>query len=819
MALEDSNDAGLFQSMAKLTTADALVKKFNSMKTARLRREGQWKLNLAFYRGQQYSFWNSATRRIETVPVGDGDKPRFRVRLVSNQILPGSTFLLSQFTKTKPQMYATPGSGDDASLKAAQMAEAALEYWWNDFNLDDKLAEALLWSIIASQGYWEIAWDPQAGKQMQFLLDPNGQPVVDESLKALYRQELQQAHPQLADAMTKTVYMGDISVRTISPFDLYVDPGVKTYSEARFVIKRSAMDPDEIKARFNVDVQPDAQPSPLDSALILSGSQTEVRRTLRNVYYGYFLPGPTIPKGRMVVWIENPNQILKDGPWPYPINKLPFIKFGGIRVPGDVYDSSVVEHAIPLQKEYNRTISQIVEYKNLMVKPQIFAPVGSLRQRLTNEPGAVFEYSPVAGLKPEPMQTPNLPPYVFEHLANVKSRIDEIFNRNTLQEGKPPPNVEAGVAIDLLQEMAADTMAPTINLMEKALGDAGEYMIALAQKYYEEPRLLKIKGSGGSVQVKEFTRSDLVGNISVHVEAGSGLPRSRAGKQAYIMELVKMQVIPPDRAMKYLDVADAQGLRAQMQADEDQALREHDRLINNQVLNQNAVQAAMEQLQESGGQVNPETGQPWQDQDDLQEWLTSQSLQPFIFEDYGTHLDVHGQFMKSVEYEMLPDDAKKRFIDHFTATMTAKFNLPRLPDKVNSPNVNLQIKATAGPTATAEILNRAGVREVTPDQLREPPLETWVSDAIDKDPNGMAGNDPISMMKGQAEIEQIQAQTQAAQGQADPNSNENQVALAQQLQSMQHEAQTHHQKMTHADQMHQQRMKNAAKPQGSNNKN
>src|SRR5678809_1487114 len=133
----------------------------------------------SFYKGRQYTYYNRHTNRIESRPVDDGEKPRYIVRLVSNQILTGAHSLLAKYTKTKPVMQASPGSGTDADIKAAQTAERLLEYLWDELDLDDKLGEALLWGIVAGQGYWKITWDPHAGKAMSFLLDPQGQPILD----------------------------------------------------------------------------------------------------------------------------------------------------------------------------------------------------------------------------------------------------------------------------------------------------------------------------------------------------------------------------------------------------------------------------------------------------------------------------------------------------------------------------------------------------------------------------------------------------------------------------------------------------------------
>jgi hypothetical protein len=741
------------KSVTQLKTAADLNKKLDSLKRGRQLWENQWKLNLAFYKGRQYSYFNRASRRIESLPVEDGEKPRYRVRLVNNQIMSGAHSLLAKFTKTKPVMNASPGSGSDADLKSAQMAERLLEHWWDDLDLDDKLEEALLWAIIVGQGYWKIGWNPHAGKAMKFMLDPQGQPVVDDSLKELFKAQLAQ---QGVEPQEKVVYLGDVEVEAISPFNVFIDPSAKTFDEARFVICVHYLDPDEVFSRWGVTVTPDAVNASPDSTLPFQNAADSADPSVKAVNIGYFKPNPTMPKGRYVVFTDK--QILADDPWPYPFNDLPIVKFPGLRVPGSIYDSSVVEHAIPLQKELNRTVSQIVEYKNLTIKPRYWAPTGSISTRMTSEPGLLMEYNPVGDHKPEVEKLPSMPPYVFDHLTGIRNALREIFALTEVTEGTVPPNVEAGIAIDLLQEMATDRLAPTIKLMEHTIASAGQLMLLLAQQYYIEPRLLKIKGSGGGIQVKKFTQSDIAGGISIQVQAGSALPRTRAGKQAQILELVKAGIIPPDKAYKHLDLADLRGIAAQMQADEDQALREHEKLITGGIINELDYRDALSQL-ESGQMVDPDTQQPVNDPQTAQHVLENAGLQPLPFENYQQHLETHSRFMTSVEYESLPLQLKQRFVTHFTQTLKTYMNLPK-PVEYKPVSPTLQIKGTAGPTAVADILNKAGVLDITPQTMTEPPLDTWVTDDLSKQNVDASGNSQKDVVEAHAAVADM-AQKQA----------------------------------------------------------
>jgi hypothetical protein len=789
------------------------------LRQGRQRLENQWKLNLAFYKGDQYSYFNRALGQLHRLPTEDGDKPRYRVRLVSNQIVTGAHSLLAKYTKTKPVITATPASGSQDDVRAAQMAERLCEMWWDEFQLDDKQEEGDLWGIIAGQGYWEISWDKYANKQMRFLLGPDGKPITDDALKAEFTAQLQKVGVKPQE---KVVSLGDIKVEAVSPMHVFLDPGVKHFEDCKYCFIESFMEPDEVKARWGVDVPPDATPSAPDAVLTYDRANAG-EKTLRRVVRGYFLPTAANPDGRYVVFLKEPNQILEDHKWEdaCPVQMLPLIKFPGIRNPGQIYDGSFVEQAIPIQKEINRTISQIVEWKNLTIRPRVWAPTGSLRTRITSEPGVVYEYNPVAGLKPEVEQPKPIPPYIFDHLKEMTTRMKEIFALTDVSEGTVPPNVEAGIAIDLLQELSADRLAPTIKLIEKQLARAGQIMLAFAQRYYIEPRLLKIRGSGGATQVQKFTQADIQGGVSINVETGSGLPRTRAGRQAQIERWISSGIIPAEKAWKYIDIADLKGLAAQFMADEEQAYREIDKMIAGEPLNAIAVEDTERQLQQG---MNPETGQPLGPQDDPQQIIYRASIQPHAGENYDVHLDVHGFFMKSVEFESLDIQVRRTMTDHWNATLNAKMALPGQM-QAGKVNTNVQIKATMGPTVASKLLSRQGIM-VSPEETAEPPLETWVSDSVDQPDADAAGPGQEGNQLAQSAAIMLKAKTEQAdaalmaqqkvdmhsiamakaQGAVDQAAAQHESQQAQAAQQMQHTHDLHQQKMAQSDAAHQQKL-------------
>jgi hypothetical protein len=740
-------------------TASQLSAELDKLKRARTNLERQWRINLSFYKGQQWVFFNPGTGQVENLPTLEGEKARFRVRITSNHILRATSSLLALLTKSKPVIYAIPSSTDASAIRSAELAENLVEYWWDQFKLADKMNEALLWGIIAGQGYWKINWNSNIGTPLEVVRDPGTGELITDPMK---KQLLIDTAEQLGipkDKVVQEVYTGDIDVQVLAPFQVYMDPNASVMREARYAYCQHGMSQQEVKDAFGVDLQPDSTPMNYEAVnQFMSTGKTD--KSLIMVNYYYLPPNRKNPDGRYAIWTDavpaddngksTDKKFLYDGKWPFPFNTLPIVKFPGIRIPGQIYDASVVEQAIPLQKNFNKTLSQVVEHTTLMVKPQILAPKGSLRKRLTNEPGAVVDYYPIAGQKPEAIPIPSIPTYVERHLDRIRADLDDLFMLPRVQQGSVPPNVEAAAAIDLLQETATDALSPIIKGLEESIADAGQFMLGLAREYYSDPRIVQITGNNGKGQIRYFRGAEIDAGVTVRAETGSGLPRTRAARQQRIMSLVQMGAIDIRKAWSYFDSADLKSLGAVFEANQTVARREYDMIVAGQPVNMVAARDAMKMIQMPGAQ-NPNTGQPFQSEDEIIDFLRQEALQPLVNEDLQTHMEEHAMQMNGIEFLSLQPQAQDDLTLHFNLT-SQKFaaNQKAQHDMENKNlNVNYQVKSTAGPTATSAILDKAGI-QVSPQALTEPPLDTWVSDDVDK-PNA---SDSANSQADEAMVEQ-----------------------------------------------------------------
>jgi hypothetical protein len=304
---------------------------------------------------------------------------------------------------------------------------------------------------------------------------------------------------------------------------------------------------------------------------------------------------------------------------------------------------------------------------------------------------------------------------------------------------------------------------------------------------------MNIRGSGGSVQVKRFSQADIAGGVDLRVETGSGLPRTRAGRQAQIERWVDMGILPVQKAWKHLDIGDLKGLAAEFQAEEDQAFREIDKIIQGAPINPEQLQQARATLQQG---INPVTQMPFQSPEEAQQFITDAAYAPLPWENYDVHITVLAQWMDSPEFEVASPEIRARAIAHFNQTLQAKQNLP-VQSEPGKLNTNLQIKATVGPTVAAKMLAKDGV-QVTPEEMAEPPLETWVSDSVDKPDADAAGPGQEANQLSEAAAVMIESKTKLAD-----------AAVAAQIRKGQDDRSgvESAQKVAHAQELHEEKMR------------
>jgi len=638
-SLQNSTNSGLSSEYEEISL-DSLQRKkeydkflawaqeeYRKVKNARASLERQWYMNLAFYYGKQNAVMllsqtsHSTDFKLFTPPA-----PPWRVRLVLNKIRPLIRTELSKCTSQKPTVTVVPSSTDDDELAAARVGQSIWDDVYRRKRIHKVVKRAMFWTLNCGTAFIKDYWD-------QTLVDPSSDQV------------------------------GDFCIEHITPFHLFVPDFLEEEIENQpFLIHASTKNPEWVHHKYSKNllgkkVEPNAtEINDLMEGSFLNmvgASENRHRAVLCLEFWIKAGTHPLFPEGGMVsVLGDDIVQAISGNPYQhgeYPFSKLEHIPSGKF------YADSIIPDLIPLQKEYNRTHSQIIEAKNRTAKPQLLAAQGSIDPtKVTSEPGQVILYK-MGFPPPQPLPLQSLPPYVKEELETIVRDMDDISGQHEITKGRVPPGVTAATAISFLQEQDDSKLSHTIDSLESAVEKVGKHILSYAHQYWDTPRVVKVIGKDGEFDAQTFKGQDLRGNTDLHVESGSALPTSKAAKQAFIMDLMKMGFIPPDKGLEVMELGGIERLYEDLQTDVRQAQRENLRLTLSKI-GPETMEVMQQQLEEP--ETDPETGEQ------LPPAILPEELNPNSYDNHQVHILTHNKFRKTQQFETLDDLHKKFFEEH-----------------------------------------------------------------------------------------------------------------------------------------------------------
>jgi hypothetical protein len=624
-------DNGKKKDLLKVTSW--ALERFQEMKTARARIERQWKLNLAFYFGIQNVIFKQSANFIPGISgtLYTPPAPKWRSRPTINRVRPIVRSELAKLTAQKPTASIIPASSEDIDMYAARAGEQIWESVWRRKKLKAVQRRTLFWTLTCGSGFLKTYWDAS-----------------------------------LPD--TDSDQSGDFCYVPETPFHVFVpDLRQEDLEEQPYLIHAQIRSIDQMTLKFpGVSLSRSKGREELieDSYLNLIGANNPGDKQTVLCLEIWVKPGavPLFPDGAMFTIIGD--SIVQGGEgWPYIHGKYPFAKFDHIPSGKFYCDSSLVD-LIPVQREYNRTRGQIIEAKNRMAKPQLAAPAGSVDPRkITTEPGLVIEYTP--GMNPpQPIPLAPLPSYVMQELDRLLMDMSDISGQHEVSRGQTPPGVTAATAISYLQEQDDSMLTSSYESLEEGIEKTAGMTLALVSQFWDTKRMIKVVGEDGSFEVLAFQGSNLRGNSDIRIEGGSSLPTSKAAKQAFIMDLMKMGFIPPEKGLEVMEMGGITRVYDEVQTDMREAQREnlkmmrvteeqmmqHDQL---QMQNLNTGEGTEEGI-ESGVSEGMEMPSPEQN-----EMTPLQLIVPVNnWNNDRLHIEVHNKLRKGQAFDQAPEHVK-----------------------------------------------------------------------------------------------------------------------------------------------------------------
>lgn len=475
----------------------------------------QWYLNIAYYVGKQWIAYDQVNKRLFEPP-----KDPWKVRLVANRIQPIVRTELAKITKNKPIMDVVPASDDEDDINAAKLGDKVIDWLEYELKLQSKDRKNVTWGITCGMGYVKPFWNINKGVE----LEPGTR-------------------------------QGDVDACIVSPFEIKFDPTAKEWSEVKWFCHEKVRDIDYIKEVYGVEVKPEqglvntniyeAQLKNLNNSWNTSTYKPVENSAMVREYWE--LPSTKHPLGRRIT-IASDKVLLYEEDIGFGENdkserELPLFPFIHIIVPGRVHGMSVIENLIPIQREYNKSRSQVIEAKNLMANPQWLVPNNCLVSDITEEPGGEIFYNPSIG-KPEKTQPGNIGIDVYKNIEQCIEEFYFISGQQEVSHGSAPPGVTSGVAIGFLQEQDDTKIAPSIWNFIECKRAYMSYLLKMIKYKYDVPRTIKLVGKDKETEVIEFMGSDLT-STDVRLQDSSMFEQSKSAKRQFVFDLIKSGVLNP----------------------------------------------------------------------------------------------------------------------------------------------------------------------------------------------------------------------------------------------------------------------------------
>lgn len=597
------------------------IQLFQRAQSDRWRQERQWYLNMAFYSGHQYvKFRHAQTPGGTNFDMYVPPAPYYRVRPVINHIRKVVRKEISRLTKQKPNAYVIPASTEDRDVFAAQAGEQIWNALWRQKNLNRILRQAVFWQAVCGNGFIKQWWDWTA-----------------------YDKFNQQ--------------YGDIAITPETPFHVFVpDLKAENLEDQPWLIHAQVRPKEWVKRNLGVEADSHRFDIIDESLLNIMGinQQGEHRRDTTIVLEVWCKPGSLdiMPEGG-VFTVANSQVVQGFENWPFSHERYPFSKLDGVPS-GKFYNTSIVEDVIPLQRELNRSRGQIVENKNKMAKLQLLYEEGSLDpSRITTEPGQAIPYRQGFN-KPEHIVPPPLPAYVENEVNRIYTDIADLSGQHEVSEGKVPAGVTAATAISFLEEQDESLIAPHYDSLEEAIENTAFQCLSYVKDFWDMPRTIRFTGVDRTFDVQTFKGSDLRDNTDIRAEAGSSLPTSRAAKQAFIMDIMKMGFIDPQEGLEVLEIGGLNRIYERVQVDARQAQREN---LKMRTVKQEDIQRHKQLWLQKQEQVqkDPTTGLP----------LEPPLIVPVnSWDNHQVHIEYHNRYRKSQNFEMADTVTRALFEEH-----------------------------------------------------------------------------------------------------------------------------------------------------------
>lgn len=501
------------------------VADYEQRKQARMSQELQWRLNMNFMSGNQY-----CSITVKGDVEADEKQYFWQEREVFNHVAPIVETRASRLNRVRAKVSVRPCGTEASDVNTAKLSTKILQSTWEELDAYSKVRQANLWSEICGTAFYKVGWASDKGRLC--AIGKNGEEIHE----------------------------GEVELTVCPPYEIFPDNlSAGSVEELNSIIHAKAYTVEEIKERWNVDVEPEnvdvisMSSSENLGGLGYSAKSTHVsfekRGNMAVVIEKYVLPTAKHPYGRLIIVAGKTLLYYGDLPYENGVDgkrSLPFIRQCAIEQPGNFFGISIIERIIPVQRAYNAVKNRKHEFLNRISMGVLAVEDGSVdTDNLEEEglsPGKVLIYrqgsTPPALLNPG--NVPNDFSYEEEKLLSefiVISGVSELMSYT-----RTPTNVQSGVAMNLLIEQDDIRLSLSADSIRFAIKTIGYHILRLYKQFAKNRRLRRVSGENGDVELAYFNSSDISADDLVF-ETENELVDTPSSRRNFVIELLKLGLL------------------------------------------------------------------------------------------------------------------------------------------------------------------------------------------------------------------------------------------------------------------------------------
>ena len=526
-----------------------IKKEFEKRKNDRQELELQWRLNINYYNGDQFTYIDPGLGDVRETPLYSP----WEERNVFNEIAPNIETRFAFLSKRRNLMKNRPASSSAEDRTSAKIGNRVLASTRSRLRMPEKQQEANLLAGVMGTAVWKTSWDLTKGRVVGV------EEVIDEeNIKDIpYERYEKFLMGEGLNTTMRYIREGDVNTTVHSPFEFYPENVNKPIRQNSRVMQVVLMSPEEVYEKWGVyeEGQDHTTFKIVNSEKRFYGGTisgrmagtllgtTEIRNAVR-VYEEHELPSPRYPNGRLIICTDE--HLLYYGQLPDSFGENDEFEFcfdvqQSLRTEG-FFGKSLVERLIPLQNKFNSLKNRKQDYINRVTMGVLIAEEGAL----TDEdylrengigPGEIVTYN--QGYNKPSFLEPGQLPTVFE---NEEADLLNEFNRlsgvsQLAQQSVTPSNVMSGTAISSLAEQDDTRIGLEADNIKQCIASIGKKWLMLYRKHVQYARMVREIGKNDEFEISEFVGSDLT-SFDVFIEAESETADTLSQRREKVIELL-----------------------------------------------------------------------------------------------------------------------------------------------------------------------------------------------------------------------------------------------------------------------------------------